>query len=263
MRLGTVQSLWRYPVKGMRGEEVPHIFTAYTGVMGDRVFGVVAADGHPGHPWHTGRDQKAFILHQARYHESAALLLPEQLEAHEAADMFPGVDPVYPDIDAFKVRVESPDGKIYDDIENPAFIADLEKITGRSLRLHITPRGQFDSRPVSLISVQAAHKICEDLELPLDKRRFRANFYVEWEDQDDPFFELSLVGKTLRLGETLEMTIVERDPRCKVVTLNPDTGDPKYEMLKYLSKNAGGNAGVFAAVLKRGRVNQGDVVTLI
>ena len=30
--------------------------------------------------------------------------------------------------------------------------------------------------------------------MAIDKRRFWANFYVEWEDQADPYFEFSLVG---------------------------------------------------------------------
>ena len=116
---------------------------------------------------------------------------------------------------------------------------------------------------MSLISVSAAAKICEDLGLPVDKRRFRANFCVEWDKQDDPCFEQTLVGKTLRIGDKLEMTIVERDPRCKVVTLDPDTAKATPEMLKYLSRNHDGNAGVFAAVLQRGRVNKGDPIILV
>jgi len=31
--------------------------------------------------------------------------------------------------------------------------------------------------------------------MAIDKRRFRANFHVEWENQDDPFYELSLVAR--------------------------------------------------------------------
>ena len=47
LQIGRIESAWRYPVKGMRGEEIPHTYTAYTGLMGDRVYGVVAADGDP------------------------------------------------------------------------------------------------------------------------------------------------------------------------------------------------------------------------
>ena len=34
--IGTVESLWRYPVKSMRGEELNEIFAGYAGVYGDR-----------------------------------------------------------------------------------------------------------------------------------------------------------------------------------------------------------------------------------
>ena len=100
-------------------------------------------------------------------------------------------------------------------------------------------------------------------EMHIDKRRFRANFYVEWDNQDDPFFELTLVGKTLKIGDNLELTIVERDPRCKVVTLDPDTAEATPKLLRYLARNHGGNAGVFAAVLQRGQGNKGDPIFVI
>jgi uncharacterized protein YcbX len=36
--IGTVESLWRYPVKSMRGEEVNELFAGYAGAYGDRLF---------------------------------------------------------------------------------------------------------------------------------------------------------------------------------------------------------------------------------
>ncbi len=243
----------------MRGEEIPHIYTAYTGLMGDRIYGVVAADGSPGHPWHTGRNQKEFVLYNARYKSGEELLLPTNLDA-SYGEWPPGIDPIYPDADAFKVSVETPEGATYDDIENPAFIEDLEQTTGRSLRVHVTQRGQFDARPVSLISLSTAAKLGEELGMNIDKRRFRANFYVEWDNQDDPYFEFSLVGKTLKIGDRLELAIVERDPRCKMITLDPDTAEASPKVLRHVARNHGGDAGVFAAVLQDGRVNKGDPI---
>jgi hypothetical protein len=158
--------------------------------------------------------------------------------------------------------VETPEGRYYEDIADPAFIEDLEKITERSLRVHVTQRGQFDARPVSLISLSTVAKIGEDMGMPMDKRRFRANFYVQWDNQDDPCFELTLVGKTLKIGDNLELTIVERDPRCKAITLDPDTAEATPRLLKYLARNHDGDAGVFAVVLQRGRVNKGDPIFL-
>ena len=261
MELGAIDSIWRYPVKGMRGEEIPHTYTAFTGLMGDRVYGVVAADGSPGHPWHTGRNQEEFILYTPRYKAGEDLLLPRNLDA-TYSEWEPGIDPIYPDTDAFKVSVTTPEGLNYDDIEDPEFISDLENISGRSLRIHVTQRGQFDARPVSLISLSSVAKIGEDMGMHMDKRRFRANFYVQWDNQEDPFFELTLVGKTLKIGDNLELTIVERDPRCKAITLDPDTAETTPKLLKYLARNHDGDAGVFAVVLQRGRVNKGDPIFL-
>lgn len=261
MKLGTIESIWRYPVKGMRGEEIPHVYTGFTGLMGDRVYGIIADDGVEGFPWHTGRDQEEFLLYNATYHASDALLEPEDLASFEGHS--PGVTPVYPDDDAFKVRVEAADGKTYDDIESPEFLKDLEAEAERSLRLHMTQRGQHDCRPVSIFSLSAAAALGEELGMDIDKRRFRANFYVEWEGQDDPYFEFSLVGKTLKIGNRLEVAIVERDPRCKMISLDPDTADETPKVLQHVSRNHGGDAGVFAAVLRDGRVNKGDPIFLV
>ena len=261
MQIGKIDSVWRYPVKGMRGEEVPHIFTAYTGLMGDRIYGVVAADGDPGHPWHTGRNQEEYLLYKASYQSSEELLLPKNLDA-TYSEWAPGIDPLYPDADAFKVTVETPEGVTYDDIESSDFIADLEKLTGRSLRIHTTQRGIFDARPISLFSLSAAAKLGEELGADIDKRRFRANFYVEWDNTDDPFYENSLIGKTLKIGERLEIMIIDRDPRCNMITLDPDTAELMPKLLQHVSRKHAGDAGVFAAVLQRGRVNKGDPILL-
>ena len=261
MQIGTIDSIWRYPVKGMRGEEIPHTYTAFTGLMGDRIHGVVAADGDPGHPWHTGRNQEEFLLYKASYKSSVDVLLPKNLDA-TYSEWEPGIDPIYPDADAFRVSVETPEGVTYDDIEDPAFISDLEKLTGRSLRIHTTQRGQFDARPVSIFSLSAAAKLGEEIGMDVDKRRFRANFYVEWDNQDEPFYEFSLVGKTLKIGDWLEVVIVERDPRCTMITLDPDTAEETPKLLQHVARNYAGDAGVFAAVLRRGRVNKGDRIIL-
>ena len=36
--VGTVDSLWRYPVKSMRGEELAQAFIGFSGIYGDRLF---------------------------------------------------------------------------------------------------------------------------------------------------------------------------------------------------------------------------------
>lgn len=260
MKLGTVESIWRYPVKGMRGEELPYVYTAFSGLMGDRVYGVIAADGNAAFPWHTGRDQEEFVLYKPKYKSGDDLLIPENLDAFEG--MSPGVNPIYPETDQFKVDVETPSGNIHD-IQSPAFLRELEEAAGRSLRVHVSQMGQQDCRPVSLFSLSAAARLGEEIGMDVDKRRFRANFYVEWDNQEDPYYEFSLVGETLKIGERLELKIIERDPRCKMITLDPDTAEASPKLLRHVARNHGGDAGVFAAVLREGRVKKGDTISLI
>ena len=44
-RIGTVETLCRYPVKSMAGEEVALAFVGFAGLMGDRALAFVRAPG--------------------------------------------------------------------------------------------------------------------------------------------------------------------------------------------------------------------------
>jgi uncharacterized protein len=96
----------------------------------------------------------------------------------------------------------------------------------------------------------------------LDRRRFRANFYADWSD-DRPFREDDLVGRTLRLGERLRIAVLEQDPRCKMITLDPDTGEADASILRHVARAHGRKAGIYAAVLAEGVVRKGDPIWLV
>ena len=53
--VGKVDSLWRYPVKSMRGEELDEAFASYSGIYGDRVFAFRSSANHKGFPYFTAR----------------------------------------------------------------------------------------------------------------------------------------------------------------------------------------------------------------
>src|SRR6184192_1164383 len=54
--VGTVESVWRYPVKSMRCEELPEIFAGFAGVYGDRLFAFKSTATPAGFPYMTGRE---------------------------------------------------------------------------------------------------------------------------------------------------------------------------------------------------------------
>jgi len=54
--IGTVESLWRYPVKSMRGEKLQEAFVGFPGVYGDRLYAFRNSMAPKGFPYLTGRE---------------------------------------------------------------------------------------------------------------------------------------------------------------------------------------------------------------
>ena len=79
----------------------------------------------------------------------------------------------------------------------------------------------------------------------------------------EPFAEDGFVGKSLRIGSNVVVTIIKRDGRCMMVTLDPDTAEKAPAVLKTIAQNHGGCAGVYAAVVNEGIVRTGDPVELL
>jgi uncharacterized protein YcbX len=119
-----------------------------------------------------------------------------------------------------------------------------------------------DCRPVSVISSQCIRGLGEELGTPLDPRRFRANLYLSFHEGSGPL-ESGLVGRSLRIGPKAVVSVLERDPRCVVITLDPDSGESTPAILKHVARTRGGDAGVYAAVLVEGMVHRGDAVELV
>src|SRR5207237_3028560 len=89
-------------------------------------------------------------------------------------------------------------------------------------------RALTDCRPVSLISLQTVRQVEAELCRPVDKRRFRSNIYIDL-TSGHGFSEDELVGRKLRLGSKAVVAVLERDPRCKMISLDPDTGEHRSE----------------------------------
>src|SRR5208282_6352628 len=72
--VGHVESLWRYPVKSMRGEKLESAFIGFSGVYGDRLYAFQNSAAPAGFPYLTGRELEQMLLHQPRFrHPDKAL----------------------------------------------------------------------------------------------------------------------------------------------------------------------------------------------
>ena len=65
--IGKVESLWRYPVKSMRGEEVDTVFLGFAGIYGDRFFAFKSVASPKGFPYLTGREQPDMLRYRPRF----------------------------------------------------------------------------------------------------------------------------------------------------------------------------------------------------
>ena len=69
--------------------------------------------------------------------------------------------------------------------------------------------------------------------------------------------------KKLRIGSKLILTVVARDPRCAMISLDPDTAESDPNVLRQVAQEHDGHAGVYGAVLVEGTVRPGDKIELL
>ena len=261
MIIGTVDSLWRYPVKSMRGQELDEVFAGYGGIYGDRLFAFESSANPKGFPFFTGRDQRQMIRYHARFRNPEKAARPVNLG--EAEKLSPNLNPISADASELMIDVETPDGKTFA-IDDPALIENLRlNIDGKhELTLLRSDKGITDCRPLSIFGVQTAKKLGDETGVAVDKRRFRANVYVDLASSDG-FAEDEFVGHSLRIGSKVTVAVLQRDARCMMITLDPETAEKTPAILKAIAQAHGGMAGVYGAVLVEGMMRKGDPVELM
>ena len=238
--LGTVDSLWRYPVKSMRGEELEEIFVGRGGVRGDRLFAFRSSAARDEFPYFTAREQRHMLLYHPRL---------------RASDMNANA--------ALTADVQTPDGDTLT-IDDPELMNRLRAGVDErhQLTLMRSDRALADAHPVSLITLQTVRQLAEEISLPTDKRQFRANIYLDMPGTSG-FAENEFVGRSLRIGSDVVVSVLERDSRCMMITLDPDTAAKTPPLLRQVAQSHGGTAGVYASVLVEGTVRRGDAIELL
>ena len=254
-----MDSLWRYPAKSMRGEELDEAFAGFSGIYGDRLFAFRSSASPTGFPYLTAREQRRLLQYRPRFRNPDKAARPVNLT--EAEKM--GANPISADPWELMVDVETPDGKTLA-IDDPALMdmlrADIDQ--KHQLTLMRSERALTDCRPISIFSLQSARQLVEETGVPVDTRRFRANVYVDLSSREG-FAENQFVGRTLRIGPKVVVAILERDARCVMITMDPDTTEKTPEILKKVAQAHDGMAGVYGAVLVEGLIHKGDSVEVL
>jgi uncharacterized protein len=245
----------------MGGQAMPELFMGFSGIYGDRCFAFKNSSARKGFPYLSATVQEQMLRYrpQFRYIEKAAR--PPNLT--EAMSIPPGVTYANATPEDLLIDVVTPSGDVLP-ADDPALLEMLgEGLRGENrLTLVRSDRALTDCRPVSLISLQTIRQLEAEADIQLDKRRFRANIYLNLQS-DDGFAEDKMIGRKLRIGPHAIVMVLERDPRCKMISLDPDTSEHNPEVLRKVAAAHDACAGVYCAVLVEGILTKGDSIELI
>jgi uncharacterized protein YcbX len=260
-KVGKVKSLWRYPVKSMAGETIDEAFVGYAGVFGDRLYAFLNQRAPAGFPYLTGRTRPEMLRFSARFRDSASHVRPPNQA--EAEGLGPGLTPVYPQPADLVVDVTLPSGERLV-ATDPALTTRLagKGADASDLTLIRSDRALTDCRPLSLISHHTIKQLGNEIGTALDARRFRANIFAEL-GSGKGFGEDAFVGKRLQIGARCVVAVLDRDPRCKMISIDPETAAENKDVFGHVSRAHDGGAGIYCAVLTEGMVRKNDAIVLL
>jgi uncharacterized protein len=261
---GRVVAVWRYPVKSMLGEEVNAAEVGERGLLGDRAFALIDAE--------TGKVASA--KNPRRW--------PNLFDCRAAY-----VEPPTEGRPLPAVRISLPDGESIV-TDQPDCEARLSAAVGRPVRLArsapagasaegyhpdeewlaqrdavyefpLPPGTFFDFATVHLLTTATLGRLralapASRHEVP----RFRPNFVIDTAGPDE-FVENEWVGRTLALGDVC-LRIDGPCPRCVMTTLAQGSLPKDAGVLRAAVQGNGGDVGVYATVVRGGRVRRGDTV---
>ncbi len=116
-------------------------------------------------------------------------------------------------------------------------------------------------RPIALHSLATERAVSSEVG-GFDARRLRSNIILSL-DQNEAFAEDALFGSMLQLGSHVQLRMLERIPRCRMVSLHPETAVEDRTILRWLAQHRQGRAGIYARTLTPGTIAVGDIVSLI
>jgi MOSC domain-containing protein len=224
-----ISEIRRYPVKSMGGESLQSIDVDARGLAGDRWFAVVDATGKLG----SGKNSRRFRRFDEIFEYHATVVDGDTRVAGPTGSWLvgdPELDRVLGEQTAADVRVLSEAG---------------------------TPHQ--DAGQVSLVGTASLDWCREHLDVDGDRRRIRPNLVVS---TTEPFVEEGWGGATIRVG-TVELTVVERIERCRMVDIAQEGLAEQSGWLKALGRERDLCLGIYADVAGAGIVAVGDRVDVV
>jgi len=224
-----IAEIRRYPVKAMGGESLRSVEVDSRGLVGDRWFSVVDTEGKLA----TGKHSRRFRRYDEIFEYSAAMAGDDAQVVGPSGSWRAGdvdLDRALSDHFRSEVRVQRATGAPYQDA------------------------GQ-----VSLVGTASLDWCREHLDVDADRRRIRPNLVVA---TTEPFVEERWGGATIRVGG-VELTVVERIERCRMVDIAQEGLAEQAGWLKALGRERDLCLGMYADVTSAGSVALGDRLDVV
>jgi uncharacterized protein len=247
--VGRILEIWRYPVKSMLGEKVTSSHVTERGLAGDRAYALLDTE--------TGKVVSA--KNPRRW--------PNMFEFHSAYPESPAASGAFP-----RARITCPDGESLSTYQ-PDIDSRLSAILGRPVRLEASSftgassegywpewdwveapgaTFQFPLPPGTFFDCAMVHLLTTATLAQLHELTPASRFAI-------PRFRPNLVIETP--GEA--HGFVERpSSRCVMTTLSQSDLPKDPQILRTLVQANAGNCGVYATVIKGGRIADGDEVAV-
>ena len=278
--LGSIVSLWRYPVKSMMGEELNSAEVGKAGLLGDRAYalidtsdGKVASAKNP-RKWPQLFDFRAALTDTPRTGVKVPpvrITLPdgtvvnsERPDLHQILSKVLKREVTLGAAQAHQQVVESASPNV-----RPAtaeeYWPDIEGLEHRDTVTDFgLPEGTFfDCAVVHLLTTATLDRLRE-LNPPgrFEVRRFRPNIVLEAANGEKDFVEDAWIGQTLAIGDAVRLSITGPCARCVMTTLPQGDLPRDTGILRTAAQHNRANVGVYASVLQGGMVRRGDSVRL-
>jgi uncharacterized protein len=238
IQIGTLSEIMRHPVKSMTGEAVTETMVMNYGLYGDRS--------------HVILDEKQSFLTITQF--PSLVLYQASFSAHESLDAYPEPAIVTPEGETFKWS-------------NSTWLTELEEKTSKQLTKKVyhpehVPIGPIEEEHLLIITDASLQALSESWGKQTDERRFRPNLKLDLLEKI-PFVEQTWKGKVLRIGEEVLIEFVKPCERCMIITVDPKTGVKQPDLLKKVAKEHENFFGMYARVIRTGKISTSDEVWLL
>jgi len=274
--IDSVESIWRYPVKSMAGEQLASVFVSDKGIVGDRVYAFVDEESN-----------RAAVVR--KWAESFLNYHPHFVSEPKSGSEIPTLQIVMPsgetittsnsDVEeristAFarklKLLATAPPGLLIE-VPKGTLGGSLSEVTEFPLGGGAPAGAFFDYGCLHLIASSTLDHLQKVYPKGrFDVRRFRPNIVIQ--SDAAAFIENSWVGRTIAIGNELVLRVSIPCPRCISVTLAQDDLPRDPGILRAIAEqnmcDLGdfGNlpcAGVYAEVIHAGKIQCGDTLRFV